>query len=75
MAAPREAQVEIHDALVEHFYRTSHKLLPEQISEMTALSLDEVRNALRVLHESRRIQGVTVAEVDFPLILTGVAHD
>jgi len=40
--------------LRDHFDRTSAHLTPEEIAEMTALPLDAVQNALRVLYKARR---------------------
>jgi len=74
MATPQQAQQEVMDALVDHFARTSDKLTPEQITEMTALSLNAVRNALRVLLKANRIEGIEVAEADYPVIVTGVVY-
>jgi hypothetical protein len=74
MASPREAQVEIHEALVEHFERTSDNLTAAQVSEMTGFPLDETQNALRVLYKSHRIQGIPAAEGDSLVIVTGLVY-
>jgi hypothetical protein len=63
------------DALHDHFDRTDQRLTPEQIAEMTALDLGTVRNALRVLHKARRIEGIGVAEINYPLEVTGVVYE
>ena len=74
MAEPQRAQQEIEDALHDHFDRTGAHLAPEEISEMTALDLDSTRNALRVLYKARRIEGIMVAEIDWPVKITGVLY-
>jgi hypothetical protein len=74
MTAPEQAQREIRDALYDHFDRSGQALDPEEISEMTALDLPTVTNALRVLHKAGFIEGVTAAEFDYPLKVTGIVY-
>lgn len=75
MASPQEAQEEIMDALYDHFDRTAAHLTPRQISEMTALPIDSVKNALRVLYRANRIEGIPAAEFDYPLEVTGIVYE
>lgn len=75
MATPQKAQQEIMDVLHDHFDRTSAHLTPEEIAEMTALPLDAVQNALRVLFKARRIEGIEVAELDYPVKITGIVYE
>jgi DNA-binding GntR family transcriptional regulator len=75
MATPQEIQQEIMDALHDHFDRTGARLTPEKIGEMTALPLDTVRNALRVLHKAGRVEGPPVEEYDDPIEVTGITYE
>jgi predicted transcriptional regulator len=74
MATPQEAQQEIMDALYDHFDRSGESLTPAQIAEMTALDEPTVQNALRVLYNAGRIEGIPVEEFDYPLEVTNVAY-
>jgi hypothetical protein len=59
-------------ALRDHFGRTDKDLTPEEIAEMAGLDLTLTQNSLRVLHAMKRIEGVTVAEINYPLRVTNV---
>jgi hypothetical protein len=63
------------DALHDHFDRTPAYLDPEEIAEMTALPLEAVRNALRVLHKANKIEGIMVAEIYWPVKVTGIVYE
>jgi predicted transcriptional regulator len=71
---PQRAQQEILDALHDHFDRTEQPLSAEEISEMTAIDLTVVENALRVLHKANRIEGIMVAEYQYPVKVTGIVY-
>lgn len=63
------------DALHDHFDRTGTHLSPEQISEMTALDLETVHEALRVLYKMGAVEGTEVAEVLYPVQVTGIRYE
>ena len=75
MPTPQEAQQEIMDALHDHFDRTGAHLTPEEIADMTALPVDTVQNALRVLYKANRVEGIPVAEIDYPVKITGIVYE
>jgi hypothetical protein len=74
VASPQEAQRKILSALRDHFDRSPAHLSPEEVAEMTALPLATVQNALRVLYQANRIEGIMVAEIHWPVKVTGIAY-
>ena len=75
MVQPQDAQQEIMDTLYDHFDRTGEHMTPEKISEMSALDVATVENALRVLKKADRIDGVMTAEFDHPVLVTGITYE
>jgi predicted transcriptional regulator len=75
VAEPQQAQQEILDALYDHFDRSGDSLKPEQVMEMTALDEAATTNALRVLHRMGKIEGVMVAEINHPVLVTGITYE
>ena len=72
MTDPQQAQRYVLDSLRDHFNRTPEHLEVPQIVEMTGLDEATVQNALRRLYETRRIDGVPVAELHYPVRVTGL---
>ena len=75
MVDPAEAQIEVYEALRAHFDRTDEGVNVEQITEMTALDEDAVKNALRGLQQQHRINGVMIAEATYPILVTSINYD
>jgi hypothetical protein len=75
-----------HDATVEtiepdsiisaflrnHFDQGGAQLRPPQVAEGTELDLSTVQLSLGRLHRAGQVQGITVEEEDYPVIITGV---
>ncbi len=74
MATPQEAQIEVMDQLREHFDRSPDRLSVEQVTEMTGLDDQAVKNALRVLKQQDRIQGIMVDQEHHPIFVTGLTY-
>lgn len=72
MTDPEQAQRYVYDTLHDHFNRTPEHVEVPEIVELTGLDEDTVQNALRRLYETRRIDGVTVAELHYPVRVTGL---
>lgn len=72
MTSPEQAQRYVLDALRDHFSRTHVGLDAPQVVELTELDEATVYNALRLLHDARRIEGVMAAEFPYPLRVTRV---
>jgi hypothetical protein len=75
MQDPQDAQYEVYEALRRHFDRSADRVNVEQITEMTGLGQGSVENALRVLHQARRVNGITVAEAEYPIWVTSINYD
>ena len=75
MAEPQDAQYEVYEALRAHFDRSDEHVNVEQITEMTALDENAVKNALRVLKQANRINGVMIAEAQYPIWVTSINYD
>lgn len=72
MTDPQQAQRIVLDSLRDHFDRTPDHLEVPQVVEMTGLDEATVQNALRRLYETRRIDGIPVAELHYPVRVTGL---
>ena len=75
MAEPHDAQYEVFEALRAHFDRSADQVNVELISEMTGLEQATVENALRVLKQANRVDGVMVAEAQHPIWVTSINYD
>jgi hypothetical protein len=67
-------RIEILTCLSNHFSRSLDYLTPEQVSEMTAIDVSRVQLCLAMLFERSEITGMEVAEVRWPLYVTGVRY-
>jgi hypothetical protein len=74
VATPQQAQRKILAALSDHFNRSDVALSPDEVAELTALPLEVVQNGLRVLHKADKIEGIMVAELPYPVQVTGIVY-
>lgn len=64
-------------ALVEHFDDVdAYRLQPGQIAQLAALGEDQVKRALKALHEAEPplIRGMTVDQAPYPIWVTGITE-
>jgi len=69
---PSVIDPEVLNALVHHFQKSEEPIRPEKAAEDTGYSVDTVQRSLSRLLRTGRIVGVTVEEVDWPLLVTSV---
>jgi hypothetical protein len=75
MMTPEEVQSKVLSAVKEHFARTVRPLTPEEIADKTSLEANDVTDALAVLYRDNKIDGIEVAELDYPIQVTGLRRE
>ena len=75
MADPVDAQYEVMEALRTHFDRSDERVGVDEVMDMTGLDQNAVENALRVLKQANRVNGIMVAEAQHPIWVTSINYD